>query len=182
MLIIAPRIRAIAVLSASCLLATACTSSPDYQAASRDGASGYSDSAIQKNRYLVNFTGDTTTSRAEVKSYALLRAAELTMEKGYDWFEVVSRDTITEQERRTPTNTVRNDQVYVRDCGLLSCRTSVHDRPNVALSVDGGTRTEYATSLEIVMHQGSAPSANKQAYDASEVAANLRSRLDVASS
>ena len=53
---------------------------------------GYKDSSIESDRYRVSFSGNSATDRETVETYLLYRAAELTREKGADYFIVVERD------------------------------------------------------------------------------------------
>lgn len=73
----------------------ACSQPTPYQplAAASDSRGGYSSSQIETNRYRVSFAGNSMTSRETVETYLLFRAAELTRQQGYDWFEEVRRDT-----------------------------------------------------------------------------------------
>lgn len=58
---------------------------------------GYSEARIENDRYRINFAGDGATPRQAVEDYALLRAADLALENGFDWFRVVFRDVQSEQ-------------------------------------------------------------------------------------
>lgn len=69
---------------------TACaTTSPDYQAVSSASGSGYTSAAIEGDRHVVKYTGGKGTDAATVAEFALLRAAELTLESGHEWFAVL---------------------------------------------------------------------------------------------
>jgi hypothetical protein len=62
-----------------------------YQAKGFGG--GYSDVQVDENTYRVTFEGKgTRTSKESVENMMLYRAAELTKQKGYDWFTVNDRD------------------------------------------------------------------------------------------
>ena len=161
------------------LLMSACASSPDYVKADKLGDEGYSESVLEKNRYQVTFTGDSTTSDQEVKNYALLRSAELTMEKGYDWFEVITRDSES-TEVKSGNNAgvaVSNRPAYVRDCGLLGCTTRSNVGTEIRSTAISDSRTEHKTTLEIVMQNGDAPANNSRAYNAAKIAESLRKNL-----
>ena len=70
-----------ALILASALAITACATSPDYREARNDRAEGFSEQVIETNRYRIQYRmDDDHVGRAQ--DYALLRAAELTMEKG----------------------------------------------------------------------------------------------------
>ena len=58
-----------------------------------DGFSGgYSEQQIALNRYKVTFRGNGYTGRTTVQNRAMLRAAELTLEKGKDLFAIIFDD------------------------------------------------------------------------------------------
>ena len=72
----------------------ACTTPTAYVPASgSDQGLGYSDQRLAQNRYRVTFNGNSATKRATVENYLLLRAAEVTRDAGYSWFEFDTRDT-----------------------------------------------------------------------------------------
>ena len=118
----------IAVLA---LFMAACSSTTTYQPAEKRGGYGYTETELGKDRYRVTFTGNTVTDKETVNDYALLRAAELTLQQGYDWFQLVNRDT--ESKSRTsssisgvndfgdwpgPALIVRQPHGQVLPCGL----------------------------------------------------------------
>lgn len=78
-------------LSMAVLLA-GCAGAPLYQPAAEPDEYGYRDIALSDDRYLVSFTGSYGTPRETVMTYLLYRAAEVTLDAGYDRFRVVSRD------------------------------------------------------------------------------------------
>lgn len=155
------------------LLVSACASSPMYRAADRDGDTGYSETKLADNRYRVNFTGSAGTASAKTQDAALLRAAELTRQQGYDWFRVTDRklDRRTERSVADDGGFSQPPEVY-RSCGLVSCQTTVVSSPDYAGSDVVSTRSEYTASLEIVL--GKYPKPDKaEAYDARELQTNL---------
>lgn len=155
----------------------ACSSATQYQAAEKRGGYGYTETQLGKDRYRITFTGNSVTDKETVSDYALLRAAELTLQEGYDWFRLVARDN--ESKSRTSTsisgvNDFGGTQVYQR-CGLLSCDTVVYDSPT---RLSGGvasstTRTSYQSSIEIKLGNDPMPD-DAEAYDAQELASTLR--------
>jgi hypothetical protein len=48
---------------------------------------------IETNRFRVSFAGNSMTSRETVERYLLFRAAEITLQQGYDGFEMADRST-----------------------------------------------------------------------------------------
>mgnify|MGYP006171053179 CR=1 FL=1 len=97
-----PNFRAIAAaLGLAGLALTACTTATPYQPdiAGQRVAGGYSEQRLGDGRYRVNFAGNSLTSRDRVEGYLLYRAAELTVQDGYDWFLIVDR--LTERDVET---------------------------------------------------------------------------------
>ena len=74
------------LLSILCLLLAGCATS--YQPKSYTG--GYTDTKLDDDKYRVTFSGNQHTSADRVEEYALLRAAELTLEYGYSHFVTVN--------------------------------------------------------------------------------------------
>ncbi|WP_084421236.1 CC0125/CC1285 family lipoprotein [Henriciella litoralis] len=77
---------------AALALVGACATATPYQAATPSNR-GYSNQQIEQNRFVVNFSGNSLTDRQTVETYMLYRAAELTVQNGYDHFRVVRRTT-----------------------------------------------------------------------------------------
>ena len=93
----------VAALAASTLLVSGCATETRYRPATDQGfrRTGYSERRVEPNRFLINFAGNSVTSRDTVERYLFYRAAELTLQNGYDYFVTVDRDT----NRRTETYT-----------------------------------------------------------------------------
>ena len=81
------------LLGAAGLALAACATSTPYTAADLNSGYGFTDQKIEDDRYRITFRGNSSTSREAVETYLLLRAAELTLENGYDHFVVVEDDT-----------------------------------------------------------------------------------------
>jgi hypothetical protein len=156
------------------VLLSACASQSAYKPANGSGF-GYKESQISANQYRVQFKarGD---NRGKAVDYALLRAAELTLMNGYDWFVVVDRETVVERDQEGVQTTATTQTVVTRDCGLLTCNTNVRKVPNYGVEVDYGNTGETETSLGITMGKGVRP-ANGDSYDATEVRDNLKKRI-----
>ena len=74
----------------SLFLLSACATETPYQAG--NGGYGYNDQQIEENRYRVTFAGNPSTPRETVQNYLLYRAAELTVQQGYDYFIMTNQD------------------------------------------------------------------------------------------
>lgn len=164
-----------------CLLAavsltvlSACATPTPYQpVAVTDSPSrqrGYSEVRIEENRYRLSFAGNDMTKRETVENYLLYRAAEVTISSGYDWFEVISRNT--DEKKRATTF----DDPYMNRFSWRFYGRSRWSRWG-AFGADWGTDTviysRYEATAEILMHKGAKPDSDPNAYDARAVRANL---------
>ena len=82
------------VLAASVVVLAACATTTPYQPASKPGAfDGYSQTLLENDRARVSFGGNSLTDRETVENYLLYRAAEIAVERGFDYFTLTERDT-----------------------------------------------------------------------------------------
>ncbi len=89
------RLRTIGATIVGAMALAACATPTPYQPATGQGfyRNGYSDQQIEPNRFQVSFSGNDLTSRETVERYLLYRAAQLTLERGFDHFILADRDT-----------------------------------------------------------------------------------------
>jgi hypothetical protein len=167
-------LRLIALASTTALLASACAGPTLYQSGA-DGRYGYDETAIESDRYLVSFSGNSLTERETVETFLLFRAAELTVERGFDHFLVVRRDT--ESDRRTVTS---GDRYYspfgVRYRYFHPAYGWYGARDPFWNDVQTREITRYEAQAEIVFGRGPAPD-DAAAFDARDVIANLGPRV-----
>ena len=87
---------AAAVAALGCGLAGCETATP-YQPAPpggpQAGGYGYGDYKVDATHWRVTFSGNSLTSRETVEKYLLYRAAQLTLDQGFDWFDTTDRHT-----------------------------------------------------------------------------------------
>ncbi|HEY8004414.1 MAG TPA: hypothetical protein VIE16_09305 [Phenylobacterium sp.] len=158
------------VLAAPLLAAlalSACATAPTtFQPAASRGGVGFSEMRIEPGRYRVTFQGGPGAPEAQVQDYALLRAADLTLAGGYDWFRVI--------ERTTRQNGYSGSSLSVGVGGMSFGRhsaTAVGVGTGVPLS--GGAA--LVANLEVLMGKGPRP-ADPDVYDARGVQAAIRAR------
>jgi hypothetical protein len=86
--------RRLALPIAGLLALAACTTPTPYQPyiSGTTAPGGYSEQRIEDNRFRVAFAGNSVTARETVETYLLYRAAELTVQNGFDGFTMVHRD------------------------------------------------------------------------------------------
>jgi hypothetical protein len=83
----------ILIIAAVAALASACASQGSiYQSRSDGDRYGYAEMQLEPNRLRVSYNGDTLTSRETVDTYLLYRAAEATLERGFDYFVIATHD------------------------------------------------------------------------------------------
>jgi hypothetical protein len=156
------------LLAASLLLVLgACAMETPYQPS--EGRYGYSDQQIEENRYRVTFSGNPSTPRDTVQNYLLYRAAELTVQKGFDHFTVVERDV--ERSTRYYTQGYADDIYYDRFGSRRGIRRFY--RPSF-YSANAYPVNEYSSFAVIVMAEGEKPGDDANAYDALDVLQRLQ--------
>ncbi len=162
----------IAGLAVSALaLLSACTTPTPYQPVAGTSAYhvGYSDTRIEDGRYRISFAGNDATTRETVENYMLYHAAELTLNSGYDWFEIVKRATDS-----TTRTTTYDDPIAYRFYGRGRWGAwGFGDNWNS----DSFEYTRYEASAEILMHKGAKPEGQADAYDARSVKQNLEPKV-----
>ncbi|MDO1558854.1 hypothetical protein Q0812_05370 [Brevundimonas sp. 2R-24] len=171
------RLTAICAVAATAL--AACATPTAYAPAGYGGQrGGYSEQFIQADRARVAFSGNSVTSRETVEMYLLYRAAELTLERGYDWFETDNR--MTARDTRY-VDTI--DAWYRSHYGpFWGPSWRFYSRgywspwgPRWHDDVRAVTR--YEAQAEITMHRGPRPPGERDAFDAREVIQNLGPRV-----
>lgn len=169
-------------------LAGCATPTTPYQPFVAHGAAGihggYSDRQLAPDRYFVSFHGNSMTSRDRVEGYMLYRAAELTLQNGYDWFVLADRNT--EHNVRT---TVERDPFYSpwygMGYGYWRPEWNFYSVSHGWSSWSGwGTAPwpdqyyirqieAFEATAEIRMHKGAVPAGDPRAIDARRVVAEI---------
>ena len=157
---------AILGIAASTLALTACASLAPYGAQRGPGGQGYSEQRIESNRYRVTYNGVGAAGR--VADWALVRAADLTTEQGYDWFEVTQSWT---DGRPGGAGGVRPSVSLGGGTSRYGGYSASGVGVGVGLNFSGPQPT--STTLEIVMGRGAKPANDPNAFDAREVVQNI---------
>lgn len=118
------------------------------------GRYGYAETLIEPNRVQVSYNGDTLTPRETVETYLLYRAAETTLQRGFDYFVVVAHET-DEESRYENLSGGR-----VRLAGATFREVSRH-----------------SATADILMFEGDKPPHIANAYDARAVQQALNERI-----
>lgn len=158
-----------------CMVLAGCASSGGYERASGAGDYGYTDTKLEDDRYRIEYRlRGKDIGRAQ--DYALLRASELAMAEGSSWFSIVDRDTGVDEGDDPRLAEIRAERRITRDCGLLGCRTTSSPGYGVETSIGRIDRDATVVVVEILLGDGEKP-ANADAYDAAQLAGNIRSRM-----
>ena len=145
----------------------ACATEPThFQPAGPGHTVGFSELRIEPGRYRVTFQGGPGAPPAQVQDYALLRAADLAVAEGYDWFRVT--------ERVTRQNGYSGSSLSVGVGGASFGRHSATG-VGVGTGIPLGGGPALVTSLEVLMGKGPKPG-DGDVYDARGVQRSLRAR------
>ena len=132
------------------LLLSACE--PKYQQQSW-WSGGYSSTQIDQNTFRVSYEGDIGTDAGKVNDFLMYRAAELTMQSGYDYFVFTNKDvtkqTQTQCQQQNNFDNKKNKNNYPTS-STKNCSESV----------------AYTVTANIKMYKGKKPESNINAYDA----------------
>ncbi len=143
------------------LAAGACATATPYQPL-RDGE-GFIDQRIESNRYRIRFVGNASTPRETVENYLLYRAAELSLQAGYDYF------ILADQKTHAQTS-------YYQTFGFSGGFGRYYWGPRL----DFGTvtpETAYEGVANVVMFKGQKRDSDVKAFDARQVKANLEPQI-----
>lgn len=156
---------AIALTGLSALALSACASLAPYGAQQGPNGQGFSEQRIESNRYRVSYNGVGAAGR--VADWALLRAADLTTEQGYDWFEVTQTWT---DGRPGGAGGVRPSVSIGGGSSRYGGYSASGVGVGVGLNFSGPQPT--STTLEVVLGRGQKPD-RPNAYDARSVQGSI---------
>lgn len=148
----------------------ACATPTPYAPVGDSVGYGYSDTQIETDRFSVRFEGNTLTDRETVENYLLYRAAELTLEQGFDYFIAVERQT-DEETRFRSTGHELFSPFYrsARHSYYHPLYGWSHRRDPFRDNVELREVRKYEASVEIVLRKGPKPKDNVMAYRADDV-------------
>lgn len=169
--------KAAAVLAVATLALSACATATPYGPAGQGTRYGYSEQRVDADRFRVSFAGNSVTSREQVEMSLLLRAAELTVESGHDWFATVNRAT----DRDVRYQAVRDPFYYDRYSPFWGPSWRYYRRglwspwayDPFGPDMDYREIDRFEATAEIVMGRGRKPADDPNAFDAREVIDNL---------
>jgi hypothetical protein len=157
------------ILAAAVALSLAACATPPtlYQPAAGRHAVGYSEYRIEPGRYRITFQGGPGAPPQQVSDYALLRAADLAIADGYDWFRVADRFMSGEPDSGPRVGLGLGSSDYGR-------HSSVGLGLGTSFSLGGGP--SVAATIEVVMGRGERPR-GADTYDARALRRTLGERI-----
>lgn len=156
---------------ALCAALAACATAPTvYAPAAGPKAVGFSEMRIEPGRYRITFRGGPGAPMTQVADYALLRAADLTLADGYDWFRVVDRYAAQSGGGGGPQLSVGAGG------GSGGYRSGVGVGVGTSFDLSGGPALTQI--IEIIMGKGAPPpSAKGEVYNAADVRRTIGARI-----
>ena len=139
----------------------ACASTTPYQPLSR--GEGYSEQKLEANRYRIAFAGNSSTPRRTIENYVLYRAAELTLDNGFDYFVL--------------SGTTRDRARSGVGVGFGGFSIGSSGGVGVGVGASSGSNGGSVDQAEVVMFRGAKPPDNPGAFDARDVKANLEKEI-----
>lgn len=175
------------IAAVGALILAGCATPTAYAPVGYAGQSGgYSEQRLQADRWSVAFTGNSLTSRETVETYLLYRAAELTVQSGYDWFITDYRATDADTRfyaSRDPWGSSLYNPYWDRYGTFWGPRWRFYRGGYWSRwdpwyrDVDVRQVTRYEAHAEIVMGRGAEPSSENHAFNAREIIQNLGPRV-----
>ena len=178
-----------ATVGLSACATTATKSGPTPYQSAAAGKFGFTDQRIEANRYRITFEGNSKTTRQRVEDSLLLRAADVTIDNGYDWFQIAQRATDPKTYSRPQ---LRSRWAFGGGFGYSSFRT-FHPRYGWVSyydpfwsngfydpffdRFDTEEITRFQATAEIILGKGPKPTDRADAYDARDVKMNLAPRI-----
>lgn len=158
-----------AIVLATCIAIglSACTTPLIYAPAIKPNAAGFSEARIENDRYRVSYRAPVEAPSARLYDFTLLRAAEVTLQQGYDWFRVTGRSD--------DVRGARGPRLSLGTGGVDYGRSSA-----VGVGVSGGFYLgggpTQSVTLEIQLGKGPVPS-DRDIYNARDVARTIGERV-----
>jgi hypothetical protein len=160
------KMKKLCVLALVALLAACATA---YQPYSYFGGGGYKDVQLSENSFKITVEANGYTSKSQAADLALLRAADLTLEKGFKHFVIVdSADQSYGMNYTTPTTTTVN--VTGNKFGAIG----------TAQTYGGQTfYVAFPTPVLTILAFKEKPQISGMVYDAATTSRSLRAQLNI---
>jgi hypothetical protein len=155
------------LLALAAISLSACETPTVYGPAASATGVGYSETPIEQGRWRVTFRGGSGADAARVGDLLLLRAADLTLAHGYDWFRVTDRYTQPAGGGGGPYVSLGGGETS------FGRGSAVGVGGGVGFDLSGGPKV--ARTFDILMGKGPAPT-DADVYDARQIRATIGPR------
>ncbi|MEM9669401.1 MAG: hypothetical protein AAF950_10795 [Pseudomonadota bacterium] len=132
------------------------------------------------DKYTVVYRGAPDMPASQVFDLALLRASTITLQKGGDWFEIVTDYSRTETRKQTAfqADPFAQRVQQTANCGVLGCTTSATPEPGSNDIERVRESQPFVTqSLEILVHYGTMP-LSADGYEAVATSERIRTQYE----
>jgi hypothetical protein len=138
---------------------------------------GFSDSHIGENTAVVRFDGNSETSYRQARNYALNRAAQITLDDGYDYFIVTSItgmpvDVDVNASHDSDNGVTTPPKLYTTYYHATDFQ-SVDYSPSSTMRCENCLAKTHGVVAVIKMFQGHKPVGVPMAYDARDVISHI---------
>jgi hypothetical protein len=130
---------------------------------------GYEDTQIDSNTFRISYLGQSGVLQTTADLYGMFRCAELTVEKGYDYFVVLEESS----NKDINTNASNSLSTHTDPPGRSGAPAITTVRSTTTVS----TSSQYSTVRQIKVYRGSKPEENPHAYNAREVMSYLEPKI-----
>lgn len=156
-------------LAAVILLAGCATATP-YQPVKK--GLGYAEQRLESTRYRITYVGNSATPREVVENYVMYRAAEVTLNNGYDWFQIADQVTRTDPRKSAGGTSGGVGVGFGGGSGGFGTGISIG-----LGNLFGGSGEAYDAQIDILLNKGKKPADNLRAFDARDIKANLEGKI-----
>lgn len=187
-------LRLVSAMATLMLVGGCTTTATPYQPYRGEAAGGvhggYSEQQLAPDKYLVRFHGNELASRDRVEGYMLYRAAELTLQRGFDWFTIADRHTEHDTQTYVAPDPLYNPwygpgyeywrphwRYYQPGLGWDIWHPEF-GRPFWRDRMDVRTIESFEAQAEITLHRGPVPQGERRAFDARKVIADLGPKIE----
>ena len=149
------------------LALAACATPTVYAPMQHADGAGYAETRIEADRWRITFRGGSDAGPDRVSDLALLRAAQLTLQQGYDWFRITQRYGEAQPPKGPYLSVGGGTSSYDWHGGGSSVGVGVGGIP-----LGGGPM--LSETIEVVMGKGPTPRGDPSVYDARDVAMSIK--------
>jgi hypothetical protein len=130
-----------------------------------DGHTGYSEIPLDSTTWQVTFCGNNNTTDEIVNRYALYRSAELTSQRGFDYFVVLNNNDVADLTSTVNHNKTQQTQIeHTVDPQTGRVVPVAVTTTNSTSTVN--TQAAHTVTKTIRMFDGARPADNPDAYEA----------------